>query len=132
MEQQRSLEQIEGHAWGDPPAGATRLIETVHELRRRPVSELTVEDLRVLLGQQVGLDVLVPVALEVLAVEPLAEGDFFPGDLLSAMLRLPVDYWKVHAEWAARLRGIVAGVRPDEVDDDNLQHEILAFRDGRH
>jgi hypothetical protein len=123
----QSLEQLDGDAWGDPPADATRLVATVHELRRRPVSQLGVEDLRVLIGQQVGLAVLVPIALDVLAADPLAEGDFYPGDLLSAMVRLPADFWAAHPGWRARL-GDIAGLV--EVDDDHLRREISAFRVG--
>ena len=58
-----SLEQIEGDVWGDPAPGATDLVTTVHRLRRKPVGALTAEDLRMLVAQQVGLDVLVPRAL---------------------------------------------------------------------
>jgi contact-dependent growth inhibition (CDI) system CdiI-like immunity protein len=121
----QSLEQLEGHAWGDPPAGASRLVATVHELRRRPIGQLGVEDLRVLIGQQVGLDVLVPIALDVLAAEPLTAGDFYPGDLLASVLRVPGDYWQIHPSWGARLRDIIRVV---EADDQYLQREISAFR----
>ena len=58
-----SLEQIEGNVWGDPPSGATHLITTVHRLRRKPIGTLTAEDLRMLIAQRLGLDVLVPRAL---------------------------------------------------------------------
>lgn len=50
-----SLEQIEQDAWGDPPADASRLVRTAHELRRRPVALLTVEDLRLLIAQKIGV-----------------------------------------------------------------------------
>ncbi|WP_239132156.1 contact-dependent growth inhibition system immunity protein [Paractinoplanes durhamensis] len=121
----RSLEEIEGDVWGEPPAGATRLVATVHELRRRPVGQLAVEDLRTLVGQQVGLDVVVPMVLDLLAAEPLAEGDFYPGDLLAATMRVPVEYWRAYPSWAARLRDIVDAV---DVDDEYLRREISAFR----
>ena len=65
-----SLEQIEKDYWGDPPVDATRLIETVHRLRRKPIGLLDAEDVRVLLGQRVGVEVLVGVH-EVFARERL-------------------------------------------------------------
>jgi hypothetical protein len=70
----------------------------VHELRRRPVGQLGIEDLRVLVAQRVGLDVLVPLALARLEENPLAEGDFYPGDLLVAVLRVPPAYWQSRPE----------------------------------
>src|SRR5262245_29383951 len=88
-----SLEQIEHDAWGDPAPDATYLIRTAYELHRKPVAELTTEDLRLLIGQEIGVEVLMPYALAVLASDPLAEGDFYPGDLLVAVLRMPPEYW---------------------------------------
>lgn len=126
-----SIEEIEGKAWGDPPAGATRLITTVHELRRKPIDGLGVEDLRVLLGQREGVPILMPLALKALEGDPLAEGDHYPGDLLSVVLRrVPAEYWAEHpGEWA-RLHALVATIDLDEVDDDVLRAGIAEFRGG--
>jgi hypothetical protein len=122
-----SLEEIEGDFWGDPPAGATSLVATVHELRRRPIGTLAVEDLRVLIAQHMGLDVLVPPALARLERDPLAEGDFYPGDLLVAVLRVPAAYWAAHPAQRDRLRAVVDAVDPGEVDDE-LRADIARFR----
>ncbi len=83
----RSLTQIEGKAWHAPGPDATRLMKTVHELRDVPLTDLTVENFRILLSQRVGVDVLTPVVLDLLDADPLAGGDFYPGDLLTALLR---------------------------------------------
>jgi hypothetical protein len=123
----QSLEQIEGDFWGDPPADATRLIATVHELRQRPVDQLGIEDLRVLIAQRLGLDVLVPLALARLEVNPLAEGDFYPGDLLVAVLRVAPAYWQSHPGEAARLRTIAGSADLDELDAET-RAEVVAFR----
>jgi hypothetical protein len=128
---EQSLEEIEGHAWGDAPADATKLIATVHELRRKPIGLLEVEDLRVLLGQREGVPVLVPRALDILEHDPLAEGDYYPGDLLNAVLnRVPANYWAAHPGESARLLALVAMIDLDEVDDDELRADIAAFREG--
>lgn len=83
----RSLTQIEGEAWQTPGADATRLVKTVHKLRDIPLTDLTVEHVRVLMSQSVGIGVLTPIALDILAADPLAAGDFYPGDLLTVFLR---------------------------------------------
>lgn len=62
-------------------------MKTVHKLRDIPLTDLTVENLRILLSQRVGVDLLTPVALDILDADPLAGGDFYPGDLLTALLR---------------------------------------------
>lgn len=114
----RSLEEIEGRRWGPPDRDATRLAAEVHRLRTVPVADLTVEDLRLLIGQQVGLSVLVPLAVEELEGDPLAEGDYYPGDLLASVLRLPASFWADHPPLARRVRVLVAGLgdMPDEIE----------------
>ncbi|MFD9889740.1 contact-dependent growth inhibition system immunity protein [Amycolatopsis sp. NPDC059027] len=102
-----TLEEIEGKPWGEPPADASRLVKTVHELRRKPIGQLTAEDLRVLLSQQTSVDALVPYALNLLETNPLVEGDYYPGDLLVAVLQLPAEFWRHHADLAARFGQVV-------------------------
>ncbi|MFE6128143.1 contact-dependent growth inhibition system immunity protein [Streptomyces sp. NPDC056437] len=82
----RSLEDLEGTRRPEPAAGATRLVRNVHALRGVQVGALTVDDLRTLIAQDVGLPFLLPVALEVLRTDPLAEGKYYEGDLLSVVL----------------------------------------------
>ncbi|MEV4345589.1 contact-dependent growth inhibition system immunity protein [Actinoplanes sp. NPDC049596] len=124
---QQSLEEIEGKAWGDPPADASRLVATVYALRRRPVGTLGIEGLRVLIGQKEGLETLVPLALDELERDPLAEGDFYPGDLLASVLRVPHSYWQRHSDQATRLRAVTDAVDLDDLDRET-RAEIEAFR----
>jgi predicted kinase len=116
----RSLEDLENDAWGDPPADATRLVRIGHQLRRKPIRELSVEDLRLLIGQQIGLSFLVPVALDVLKSDPLAEGDMYEGDLLRALLRVDSSFWAQHPQLAEHARAIANAVsdRPDWLDSE--------------
>jgi hypothetical protein len=114
----RSLDDIEGTTWGPAPVDATALVAKVHELRRKPVGELTPEDLRLLLGQQVGVDVLLSRALDVLKRDPLTEGDFYPGDLLAAVLRLPQSYWQEHSGLAEEVKAVLDSIEelPPELE----------------
>jgi CDI immunity proteins len=116
-----SLEQIERKAWGDPPADATRLIRTAHELRRKPIDALTAEDLRLLIGQQIGVNVLLPRALVLLADDPLTAGDMYPGDLLNAAMRLPPEHWAANLDQATALRTVAQAAR--QLDPD--LHEAI-------
>jgi hypothetical protein len=117
----QTLDEIEGRGWGDVPAAASRLVRTVHALRRKPIGQFGVEELRVLLSQQVSSDILVPHALDALERSPFAEGDYYPGDLLVAVLKLPGDYWEQHSDQAQRAEQITATVtsmnNPDALMD---------------
>lgn len=79
----RTLEQIDGQRW--PTVCCASYIEaTVGQLRKKPLGQFTPEDLRMMIAQDVGADVLKPFVLAALADDPLAEGDYYPGDLLEA------------------------------------------------
>ena len=115
----RSLEELERSAWGQP-AQDSHLMTTCHRLRKKPIGEFSVEDLRIMVGQNIGLLFLVPMALDVLERDPLAEGDFFPGDLLSSLLRADPGYWSRHEDQRHRLDRVIAGLMhvPAEVEAD--------------
>jgi hypothetical protein len=106
----RSLEDVEGDRWADPVGETTYLISEAHKLRRKPLGELTVEDLRLLVGQQIGLPVLVPLAIEKLRLDPLAEGHMYEGDLLFAVLRVDGGFWTAHPSLAEEVRSIADGL----------------------
>ncbi|MEW2330703.1 contact-dependent growth inhibition system immunity protein [Micromonospora chersina] len=88
-----TIEQLKRDVWPDPGPDATFLVRRCTELRRKPLAEFTVEDLRIMLGQEIGVPALLPLAVQVLLREPLAEGDHYPGDLLHNVLRLPDSAW---------------------------------------
>ena len=103
-----SLEELEGRRWSVPAGGETRLMATVRELRRKPIGGLTVEDMRLLIGQDVGLAYLLPLAMEVLRVNPVAEGDMYEGDLLAAVLTRRAEAWSDFPELRREVREIVS------------------------
>jgi len=96
----------------------------VHALRCRPIGELTVEDMRLLIGQDVGLAYLLPLALEVLRDDPMAEGDMYEGDLLAAVLTRSPAVWN---EWSELGREL--GVIVSELTDlpQSLMQETARF-----
>ena len=73
-----------------------------------------------MVGQSIGLEWLVPIALDMLKLEPLAAGDFYPGDLLGSVLRIRVDLWSQHADWEASVLEILGRIPriPDEIARD--------------
>jgi hypothetical protein len=72
-----------------------------------PQSRLGVEDLRLLIAREQSLDRYVPRAIDLLEENPLAEGDYYAGDLLHAVLDVDVDYWRAHRDQWERVDEIV-------------------------
>ena len=81
----RTLEQLEEQTWPEPDF-SSQLVETCHRLRTKPLDDFTVEDLRIMVGQKIGLLHLLPLAIKILKDDPLAEGDYYPGDLLTSVI----------------------------------------------
>ncbi|MFI7429868.1 contact-dependent growth inhibition system immunity protein [Micromonospora sp. NPDC049836] len=48
-----TIEQLERDVWPDPGPEVTSLVRRCTELRRKPLVEFTVEDLRIMLGQEI-------------------------------------------------------------------------------
>lgn len=109
FDRSRSLDELEGDVWGDPEF-ASFLVTRCHTLRKKPVGDFSIEDLRIMIGQQIGLGFLVPLALEVLESNPLAEGDFYPGDLLSIVLRIPGQFWRQQPDLRKQVIELMRGV----------------------
>ena len=49
-----------------------------------------------MIGQQMSLPYLLPLALELLHVGPFTAGDFYEGDLLENVLRIEAPFWREH------------------------------------
>jgi len=92
MDRKSTLETLDKLNW-DKPDFDSHLVRRCHELIKIPLDKLTVEDLRLLIGQQIGLKYLVDIAIEKLTADILAEGDFYPGDLLQSVLSIDSKYW---------------------------------------
>lgn len=114
----RTLEQIDGERWGEPPDDATGLMRTVYGLRRTPVGEFDTEELRVLLNQRVHPEVL-------------AEGRYQPGDLLMAVLRQADEFWQRNPGLAERLDRVVSAVEAKDREAEALRTGIEKYRAAR-
>ena len=93
----KSLQELEHKDWGEPNFDS-HLVKECHRLRRIPLKDFTTEDLRIMIGQNIGLDHLIPLAIEKLKQNPLAEGNFYPGDLLVNVLRVDSNFWLKHSD----------------------------------
>jgi hypothetical protein len=80
-----TIESLEGKVW-PKPEWQSGLVLTAHALRKKPLDELTPNDLRIALNEDIGVVFLKERVLEVLKKEPTA-GDLYEGDLILAAMR---------------------------------------------
>jgi hypothetical protein len=88
----------------NPP---TPLVAKCEALFLKPFNEYSIENLRIMIGQDIGLEFLVPLAIEKLQEYILAEGDFYPGDLLQSVLRVNRSFWLQHRVLYDQLKKLV-------------------------
>jgi len=93
--QEKTLEQLENDTWSEPTS-ESHLVTTCHRLRKVSLGEYDVEDFRIMIGQNIGLPYLIPLALDILNDNPLAEGDYYPGDLLKSVLTVDGEFWQAN------------------------------------
>jgi hypothetical protein len=89
--------------------GDSRLMKRIKQLRKIPLNEFTTEDLRLMIGQRIGLDYTMVMALEVLTEDLFAEGDFYPGDLLKSLLELHHHVWENRKQYWQTLNNLIKG-----------------------
>ncbi len=102
----KTLEELEGEYWNEPNFASSLVIQ-VHRLRKKLLCELNNEDLRLLIGQQINLNLILPLALEQLIQNPLGSGDMYIGDLFCSVLQVEKEYWNEHKELKNELDEVI-------------------------
>ena len=98
MDISKTLQQLENSYWSEPDY-KSHLVTTCHTLRQKPLQDYSIEDLRIMIGQNLSLEYLVPLAIDRLSKDILAEGDMYQGDLLKAVLTVKAKYWKENTKY---------------------------------
>lgn len=89
----KSIEQLENDYWTEPKEFTSGLVANCHKYRKIPIDELTIEQLRLLIAQKVGLKHIIEIGISELDKNILAEGDFYEGDLLMAISNVQSEFW---------------------------------------
>lgn len=91
---EKSIEQLENNYWKKESEFPTNLIEKCWEYRKIKLSELTIEQIRLLISQKIGIEFLIGIALKKLELNIIAEGNLYEGDLLDSVSKIPLEFWK--------------------------------------
>lgn len=129
--QDKSIEELENDFWEDSNFGSY-VVQTSQRARKKPLSQLSKEEVRLLIGQKIGLRYLIPVALSILREDPLVETRYFEGDLLLQLLRLSEEDWKHSGEDLESFRTLIREnlslIRScPEIPNDCLKDKINRF-----
>lgn len=104
----KTLENLEKKVWPTFSSDeGSNLIMTCNSLRKKQLQDFTTEDLRIMIGQEIGLYYLMPLAIEILTDNIFAEGDMYEGDLLKNVLDLDTKFWDDHKIYWQQLNDII-------------------------
>ncbi len=117
---EKSLEQLEKKKFEKPNFGS-RLSSECLQLWSVPIKDLSIDNLRLLIGQQIGLNYLIPFAMELLSVNPLEEGSYFKGDLLQSVISIQDEFWSDNPELFNQMVEIKNEL---EVIEENIKREL--------
>jgi len=127
----KSLEELEKDNWGEVPKDESYLITTCHTLRKKPLSKFEIEDFRILIGQDLSLKYLIPLAIEILEKDILAEGHFYEGDLLNSVLSSSKAYWEIEKEDWDKVKSIfkenISRIEQEAEEHDTGKRIVEAF-----
>ncbi len=102
----RTLNQLEGLT--PRPTDLSPQGALARDLRNVRLADLTPGDLRVLIAEDAGLGYVVPLALDLLKVDPDVVGDRYAGDLMAAVERVSAGFWLTHPDLRTAIEKIQA------------------------
>lgn len=120
FDRNKSLQELEGQDWGEPNF-ESHLVITCHELRRKAIGLFEIEDLRIMIGQEIGLCYLIPLALEALDDNIFVEGNLYSGDLLDTVLKVDTNFWRTNPIYKKDLESLL------EKNINDLKYKLSSF-----
>lgn len=89
----KSIVELEN--WDGPDSDFdSYVVQTSQRAVKKPLNQLSLEEIRLLLSQEIGVPYVLPIAVAALEQDILQEVYYYEGDLLNAVLRLPEAFWR--------------------------------------
>jgi hypothetical protein len=126
----KTLENIEGKWVKDIPVeGYSSPLEVrVYKLYNKDLNAFTIDDLRFMLIQQIGIKVLVEKAVSCLEEDILVDATYYEGDLLNSVLSVSESYWKENINHYNKLKTLIINSKErleKELKDVNASDRTL-------
>ena len=109
----KSISELEGWKWNDevPLENESYVVWNFYRLHNYPVKNYNLADFRFMIGQETGLEYLVPIALKKLEDDLFTEAELYPGDLFCSLLLVSntQNYWENHLKEKKKLIELFQG-----------------------
>ena len=114
---QKSIENLEKDFWGQPPKSSTPLVAKVHRLRTIQIEKLEPKDIRLLVGQNVGLKYLIPIALDILQADLFIDAELYDGDLLQNVINVNNGFWDDNKELKQKFNDLLQSYSDEDKEN---------------
>lgn len=91
----------------------------------KDINTFSLEDIRFMIGQEIGIEFLLPKAFEQLEKDIFLEVNYYEGDLLSVVLKLPSKFWKNNQEERDKILKLL------KINQDRIESLDVQFSDSR-
>lgn len=118
-----TLEELVGVSAGNLEDAPTPMVEAIIRSWKKPLNQLTNEEIGRLVVQHDGYPFVLDLVWPKLEDDPLFEGGYYPGDVLSNLIRADLRIWINRPEYRAQLKALY--LRALNLPDD----ENEAFRE---
>ena len=113
----KTIENLEKQNFGNPNEAPTNMVKRCLELCKVPLNQFTVEDLRLMIGQDFSLRYLILLATEHLKENLFVEGDLYPGDLLKNVLSVDANFWRSNKHLWKEINELIESRRDELVSN---------------
>jgi hypothetical protein len=115
----KTLEELTGLNAGDPRDAETPLVEWVMRSWKKPLCDLSDDEIGRLIVQKDGFPYILDLVWPKLENDPLFDGGYYPGDVLSNLIRCDPQVWNDRPDYLARLNLLYQrALRRDSYEND--------------
>jgi hypothetical protein len=118
-----SLEQLFGVDAGTPEDAPTGMVEAIIRSWKKPLNKLSNEEIGRLVVQHDGYPYILDLVWPRLCNDPLFDGGYYPGDVLSNLIRAKPEIWAQRPQYETALKALYRRAL------DAPAHDSDAFRD---
>ena len=120
-----SLEELTGFDAGDPNEAPTPMVEAIIRSWKKPLNQLSDREIGRLVVQHDGYPHVLDLVWPKLEQDPLFEGGYYPGDVLSNLIRADPQIWADRPEYKARLDALFQRALGRPLDENDAFRESL-------
>ena len=114
-----SLEELTGLKEGDPEDAPTPMVAAIQRSWKKPLNKLSDDEVGRLVVQHYGYPYLLDLLWPKLKADPLFDGGYYPGDVLSNLIRAEDTIWADRPDYQTELDALYRRAldRPDDESD---------------